>query len=50
MTKDISNIIAQVPATVEALTGVDLIETIRNLPGVRTADQSEEEPPETPEE
>jgi flotillin len=50
VTKDISNIIAQVPATVEALTGVDLIETIRNLPGVRTIGQSEEEPAEPPQE
>jgi len=35
ITQDIANIIAQVPAAVEALTGVDLVETIRNLPGVR---------------
>ncbi len=31
---DIANIIAQVPATVEALTGLDLVETIKHLPGV----------------
>lgn len=48
VTKDITNIIAQVPATVEALTGVDLIETIRNLPGVRTIRPAEEESPEEP--
>jgi len=36
ITQDVSNIIAQVPAAIEALTGVDLVETIRNLPGVRT--------------
>ncbi len=35
ITQDIANMIAQVPAAVEALTGVDLVETIRNLPGVR---------------
>jgi flotillin len=34
VTADIANIVAQVPATVEALTGLDLVETIRNLPGV----------------
>jgi flotillin len=34
ITADIANIVAQVPSTVEALTGLDLIETIRNLPGV----------------
>lgn len=35
ITQDVSNIIAQVPAAVEALTGVDIVETIRNLPGVK---------------
>ena len=34
ITADIANIIAQVPATVEALTGVDLVKTIRDLPGM----------------
>lgn len=47
VTQDISNIIAQVPATVEALTGVDLIDTIRNLPAIQaggrpTASEEEE--------
>jgi flotillin len=35
VTRDIANIIAQVPETVEALTGVDVIETIKNLPAVK---------------
>ena len=34
ITADIANIVAQVPATVEALTGVDLVKTIRDLPGI----------------
>jgi flotillin len=34
LTQDVANIVAQVPATVEALTGVDLIETLKNLPGI----------------
>mgnify|MGYP005836242145 CR=1 FL=1 len=34
ITQDVANIIAQVPATVEALTGLDLSETIQNLPGI----------------
>ncbi len=34
VTADIANIVAQVPATVEALTGVDLVKTIHDLPGV----------------
>ncbi len=32
ITQDIANIVAQVPATVEALTGVDMVEAIKNLP------------------
>jgi flotillin len=43
ITQDVSNIIAQVPAAVEALTGVDLVETIRNLPGVRRSDATDKE-------
>jgi flotillin len=34
VTADIANIVAQVPTTVEALTGLDLVQTIKNLPGV----------------
>ena len=42
VTADIANIIAQVPATVEALTGLDLVDTIRNLPGIRGEGSSED--------
>ncbi|MBI5876698.1 MAG: flotillin family protein [Chloroflexi bacterium] len=35
ITQDITNIVAQVPATVEALTGVDIVGGIRNLPTFR---------------
>lgn len=43
VTGDVTNIVAQVPATVEALTGVDMVETLKNLPGiVDTSDQIEE--------
>jgi len=42
---DITSIIAQIPATVEALTGVNLIETLKNLPGVV---ESTPAPPESP--
>ncbi len=41
ITRDIANIIAQVPETVEALTGVDVIDTIKNLPAVKGAPQEE---------
>jgi flotillin len=34
VTQDVTNIVAQVPATIEALTGIDLTETLKNLPGV----------------
>lgn len=37
ITGDITNIVAQVPATVEALTGVDLIAALQQLPGIRDA-------------
>jgi flotillin len=53
ITRDVTNIIAQVPATVEALTGVNLMETLGSLRGVKktaengadsdnTADEQEE--------
>jgi flotillin len=42
LTQDVANIVAQVPATVEALTGIDLTETLRNLPGVGAAPPEEE--------
>ena len=34
VTRDVTNTIAQLPDLVEALTGVDLISTIKNLPGM----------------
>ena len=46
---DIANIIAQVPATVEALTGLDLIKTISELPGLQQQKQSPPPPPAPPE-
>lgn len=42
ITQDVTNIIAQVPATVEALTGVDLVQTIKDLPAVQKARPEEE--------
>jgi flotillin len=39
---DIANIIAQVPATVEALTGLDLTKTISELPGVMGQQKEDE--------
>jgi flotillin len=37
ITKDITNIIAQVPATIEALTGMDLMGAISNLGGLKAS-------------
>jgi len=34
LTADITNIVAQVPATMEALTGLDLLEMLQKLPGI----------------
>jgi flotillin len=34
ITADVTNIVAQVPATIEALTGVDLMEALQALPGI----------------
>ncbi|HSJ55414.1 MAG TPA: flotillin domain-containing protein, partial [Anaerolineae bacterium] len=34
LTGDVTNIIAQVPATIEALTGIDLEQALRTLPGI----------------
>ena len=49
VTQDITNIVAQVPATLEALTGVNLTQTLGNLPGLKAnkaADDSAESPTE----
>ena len=37
ITEDVTNIIAQVPATIEALTGIDLTNMLQELPGVKKA-------------
>jgi flotillin len=42
VTADIAKIVAQVPATVEALTGVDLVETIKNLPAIKQSSARDE--------
>jgi flotillin len=37
VTADVTNIVAQVPETLEALTGVNLIQALRSLPGIGEA-------------
>lgn len=39
VTEDVTNIIAQVPATIEALTGVNLMEALKQLPGIGSEQQ-----------
>jgi flotillin len=34
ITQDVTNIVAQVPATLEALTGVNLVDALKTLPGI----------------
>jgi flotillin len=38
LTNDVANMMAQVPSTIEALTGFDLFESLRNLPGLAQTD------------
>ncbi len=38
VSQDVANIVAQVPATVEALTGIDLVQTLKDLPRVKTSE------------
>lgn len=42
ITQDVTNIIAQVPATIEALTGMDLMGAIGNLPGLKQTKAEQE--------
>jgi flotillin len=42
VTADVTNIIAQVPATLEALTGVDLVQALQTLPGIGQKQTAEE--------
>jgi flotillin len=35
LTADVANIITQIPETVAALTGIDLMKSIKDLPGVK---------------
>jgi flotillin len=41
VTADVTNIVAQVPETLEALTGVNLIDALKSLPGIGQVAQEE---------
>lgn len=45
VTRDVTNIISQIPEVVEALTGIDILGTLKNLPGVRTSGEQASEQP-----
>ncbi|MGD1994741.1 MAG: SPFH domain-containing protein [Anaerolineae bacterium] len=45
VTKDVANIVAQMPELVEALTGVDVIGSIKNLPAVQGTEETTQEEP-----
>ncbi len=45
LTHDVTNIIAQLPAVVESLTGIDLLGTLKNLPGIQTFEGQPSERP-----
>ena len=38
ITRDVTNIVAQLPSVIEALTGVDILGTLKNLKGVQSTD------------
>ncbi len=40
VTADVTNIVAQVPETIEALTGINLIEALKSLPGIGQSTES----------
>jgi len=44
VTADVTNIMAQMPATLEALTGVNLVQALQSLPGIGAATTEEEKP------
>jgi flotillin len=41
VTADVTNIVAQVPATMEALTGINLIDALKSLPGIGESGKSQ---------
>jgi flotillin len=45
LTQDVANTMAQLPAVIEALTGVNMINLLKNLPGVKTASNGDEKKP-----
>ena len=40
LTRDISNAVAQVPEVIESLTGIDIVSSLKNLPGIESSKPS----------
>ena len=45
VTRDVTNTVAQIPALIESLTGVDLLGTLKNLPGIVTTEGTDSQQP-----
>ncbi len=53
LTRDVTRTVAQVPEVIESLTGIDIVGSIKNIPGLESATRSvqdEDEPSEQPDE
>ncbi len=46
ITQDVTNIVAQLPTTIEALTGMDLMSALNDLAGLKTNEESKKSPEE----
>ena len=51
LTRDITRTVAQVPEVIESLTGIDIVGSIKNIPGLestaRSSEREDEQPPQT---
>ncbi len=47
ITRDVTNIVAQLPTLIESLTGIDLLATLKNLPGVVASQEKAPHPPDS---
>ena len=43
LTRDVTNVVSQLPSVIEALTGIDILGTLKNLKGVKTTDELDAE-------
>ena len=43
ITRDVTNIVSQLPAVIDALTGIDILETLKDLPAFKLSSNQPEE-------